>query len=130
MRGKVARFVQQFRTRHASEEPRAIRSSSGRYWCRAITATVVDVALAHPATKTGIGNPEILGDLSGWLLTQPSKLDRTLTELRWVGSGHRNILPEAALAASGSMSANPGEAQAGAPQDFSSDKVEESFGET
>ena len=45
------------------------------------------------------------------LLVQPGELDRTLTELRRVGSGHRNILPETTIVASGSMSANPGEAQ-------------------
>jgi hypothetical protein len=72
---------------------------------------VFNVGLLHPAAQTGIGDPEIRGDLAGWLLTQPSKLNRALTELRRVWSGHRNILPEATIVASGSMSANPGEAQ-------------------
>ena len=44
---------------------------------------------------------------------QPSKLDRALTELHRVRSGHRNILPETTSVASGSMSAQPGEAHLG-----------------
>src|SRR5437588_533767 len=64
----------------------------------------------HHAT-TRIRDPEILRDLRGWLLTQSSKLDRALTELRRMGSGHLNILAETTIVASCSMSANPGEAQ-------------------
>jgi hypothetical protein len=49
------------------------------------------------------------------LLSQPSKLDRALPKLRRVGSGHRNILPETTIVASGSMSANPGKLNAPTP---------------
>jgi hypothetical protein len=59
----------------------------------------------------------ILRELTDRLLTQPSKLDRALTELRRMWSGHRNILPETTIVASQSMSANPGEAQFTEPSD-------------
>ena len=76
-----------------------------------VAAAVVDVGLTDPVPQARIGDPEILGDLRGWLLTQPSKLDRALPELRRVRSGHLNILPETTIVASDRMSANPGEAQ-------------------
>src|SRR5258706_15404465 len=53
------------------------------------TAAVFDVGLADPTPQTRIRDPEIIRDLAGWFLPQPSKLDRALTELRRVGSGHR-----------------------------------------
>ncbi len=73
-------------------------------------AAVVDVGLTHPVAQARVGDAEILGDLRDRLLTQPRELDRALTELRRVRSGHPDILPETTSVASSSMSANPGKA--------------------
>jgi hypothetical protein len=38
--------------------------------------------VGHPTAQTRLGDPEIPRDLADRLLTQPSELGRTLTELR------------------------------------------------
>jgi hypothetical protein len=53
----------------------------------------LDVCPGHPVPQTAIADPEILSDLRHRLLPQPSKLDGTLTELRWMWARHQDSFP-------------------------------------
>ena len=77
---------------------------------------VLDVGLTDPTAQAALEDPRSAAiSFSGFSRNRASSTALS-TELRRVWSGHRNILPETTSVASGSMSANPGEAQPAQPQ--------------